>query len=316
MEHVRFGIQGSGQQTEGPFEPALFRRVAVLAEDVGYDSIWAGDHISFVNPILEPLVALSCFAACTRRIALATGILLLPLRHPSLVAKQVASLDFLSGGRILLGVGVGGEGPKDFESVQVPIAERGARTNEAIEAVRRLWSDRPATFEGRFFRFEDVAIEPGPMRPGGPPILVGGRSPAALRRAGRLGDGWLAYMVSPERFAREFAEVRHHAEEAGRDPDALVPGLVLPIHVDADGAQARRQTQAHLTRRYARPFEAHHVERYCMAGTPAEARERLRVYAEAGVRHFVFNPAGPADGFLDECERLYHDVVAPLRGKD
>ncbi len=313
MTGVSFGLQGSGQLTEGAPDPERFRTVAVLAEELGYDSLWAGDHISFVNPILEVVVALSAFAGCTRRIALGAGILLLPLRHPSLVAKQVASLDYLSGGRVLLGVGVGGEGEKDFEAVGVPIGERGARTNEGIAVLRRLWSESPGSFAGRFFRFDGVSIEPPPAQPGGPPILVGGRSEAALRRAGRLGDGWLAFMVSTERFARGFAEVRRHAEEAGRDPDALLPGLVVPIHADSDGERARRQTREHLARRYGRPFEPHHVERYCAAGSPAECVERLRAYAEAGVRHFVLNPAGPASGFLEECERLFKEVVTPLR---
>src|SRR5205814_7208282 len=112
-----FGIQGSGQLVGGAPDPGVFREVAVRAEELGYDSIWAGDHISYRNPILDVVVALSTFAAVTKRITVAAGIVLLPLRHPSVVAKEFASLDYASGGRTILGVGVGGEGEKDFEAV-------------------------------------------------------------------------------------------------------------------------------------------------------------------------------------------------------
>jgi probable F420-dependent oxidoreductase len=316
---VRFGIQGSGQHTEGRPDPGLFRAVADLAEGLGWDSIWGGEHLSFHNPILDLSVALSIFAARTERLLLGAGLVLLPLRHPSWVAKTYGSIDFVSGGRLLLGVGVGGEGAQDFAAAGVPIGERGARADEAIAAVRELWragaEGRPASHDGRFYPFQGVSIDPPPARPGGPPLLVGGRTPAALRRAGRLGDGWLAYMVSAERFARDFAEVRRHAAEAGRDPAALTPAIVLPAHVSPDGEAAREQARAHLSERYNTPFEPHHVARYAIAGDPDECRARLREYLAAGVRHFVLNPAGPAAAFLDEVEALHDQVVAPLRAE-
>jgi probable F420-dependent oxidoreductase len=307
---VSFGIQGSGQHVEGVPEPDFFRAVAQRAEEAGYDSIWAGEHISYRNPILDVTVALSAFAAVTERITIGAAIVLLPLRHPSLVAKAFSSLDFLSQGRVVLGVGVGGEGPKDFEAAGIPISERGARTDEAIRALRELFSGEPASFAGRFFAFEQVEIEPGPAQRGGPPLWVGGRSDAALRRAGGLGDGWIPIWVSAERFERSLAEVRRHAEEAGRDPEAIVPAVVLPAHVDDDGERARREILVHLSRRYAGHFEPHVVERYCVAGTPAECAARVREYVDAGARHLVFNPSGPAAGYLEETERLFAEVAA------
>ena len=316
---VLFGIQGSGQHTEGLPDPGLFRAVADLAEELGWDSIWGGEHLSFHNPILDLSVALSIFAARTERLLLGAGLVLLPLRHPSWVAKTYGSLDFVSGGRLLLGVGVGGEGEQDFAAAGVPIGERGARADEAIAAVRELWwagaEGRVAAHDGRFYPFQGVSIDPPPARPGGPPLLVGGRSPAALRRAGRLGDGWLAYMVSADRFARDFAEVRRHATEAGRDPAVLTPAIVLPAHVGADGDAAREQARAHLSERYNTAFEPHHVARYAIAGDPEECRARLREYVDAGVRHVVLTPVGPAAGFLGEVEALHEQVVAPLRAE-
>lgn len=312
-ERVRLGIQGSGQLVEGVPDAGLFRELAVRAEELSYDSLWAGDHVSFHNPILEAVVALAAFAGCTRRIALGAGVLLLPLRPPALVAKQIASLDYLSGGRVLLGVGIGGEGPRDFEAVGVPVGERGARADEALAVLRLLWRQAPASFHGRFSRFEGVTIEPRPAQPGGPPILVGGRSEAALRRAGRLGDGWLPYMVSTERFARGLEALRDHAREAGRDPDRLVAAVVLFAHVDSDGERAREAMRLHLAVRYGQPFERYHVERLCVAGTPEECVERVRAYAAAGATHVVFNPAVPAASLLEESERLYEEVVVPVR---
>jgi len=166
---------------------ALARR----AEAAGFDSLWTGDHVSFYIPILESLTLLSFVAAATERVKLGTAVYLLPLRHPTTTAKVAATLDVLSGGRLVLGVGVGGEFPPEFTACGVPVAERGSRANEAIGLLRRLWTESGVTHEGRHFQLGPVSIDPKPVQAGGPPILVGGRLPPALRRAGRLGDGYL-----------------------------------------------------------------------------------------------------------------------------
>jgi probable F420-dependent oxidoreductase len=308
VHEVRVGIQGSGQLRGELPDPGLFRAVAELAEELGFDSVWAGEHLSFVNPILDLGVALATFAAVTERIMLGAGVLLLPLRHPGVVAKQAASLDYVSGGRLLLGVGVGGEGPKDFEAAGVPIGERGARADEAIAALRALFGGAPASHAGRFFRFDDVSIRPGPAQPGGPPILVGGRSEAAERRAGVLGDGWLPYLISARRFAAGLERVRGHAVAAGRDPDRLLPAVVLFALVGDDGDVAREEARLHLSSRYGMRFEPHQIERLCVVGTPSECVERLREYAAAGVRHVSFNPCAEGDALLEQCRRLYEVV--------
>jgi probable F420-dependent oxidoreductase len=307
---VRFGIQGSGQLVGELPPPLLFLAVAERAEELGYDSLWAGDHVSFENPILDVTVALATFAAVTSRITIGAGIVLLPLRPPALVAKEFASLDYVSGGRVVLGVGVGGESPQDFEAVGVPIHERGARADEAMLALRELFAHSPASFEGRFTRFAGVSIEPRPTRPGGPPLWVGGRSPAALRRAGRLGDGWLPIWVSPERYAAGWSEIRRHAESAGRDPGALVPAVVVPALVADDGPQAREHMRAYLGVRYGTSFSQQAVERYCIAGTPTECAARVQGYVAAGIEHIVFNPAVTPDRLLEQVERLADAVVA------
>ncbi|MGL6280537.1 MAG: LLM class flavin-dependent oxidoreductase [Gaiella sp.] len=302
---MEIGIQGSGQLTHALPDPGRFRAVAELAEELGYDAVWAGEHLSFHNPILDLGVALSAFATVTRSIRIGAGVVLLPLRHPSLVAKQAASLDYLSGGRLLLGVGVGGEGAKDFEAAGVPLGERGARADESLRALRGLLAGGPASFEGRFYRYADVAIEPASPRPGGPPILVGGRKEASQRRAGRLADGWLPYLVSPGAFARGVEVVRAHALEAGRDPEALTNGVVAFARVEEDGGGARERARRHLTQRYGMVFEPHHVERLCIVGTPEECAERMAAFAAAGAWHLSLNPAAEEHELLDQVRALH-----------
>lgn len=293
MNAVSFGIQGSGQQVGGAPDPGFYREIAQTAEALGYDSIWAGDHVSYRNPLLDIVVALSTFAAVTERITLGAGILLLPLRHPSIVAKEFASLDYLSGGRAILGVGVGGEGEKDFNAVGVDIRERGARANEAMRALRELFAGGPASFHGRFFSFDGISIEPGPTQPGGPALWVGGRSEAAIRRAATLGDGWIPIWVSVERFRRGLEQL----------PEHVVPAVTLPAHVGD-----KRTLYEHLRLRYAGDFSEHVVDRYCVAGTPDECAARVREYVEAGARHVVFNVAVPED-----AERLAEVALAAAR---
>ena len=283
---MKIGLQGSGQLVGGAPDPGFFRAVAEQAEFTGYDSLWAGDHVSFHNPILDVTVALTCFAEATARIAIGAGVVLLPLRHPSLLAREFASLDYLSGGRVVLGVGVGGEGGKDFEAVGVDPRERGARADEAMAALRALFAGRQASFSGRFFSFDGVSIEPGPARPGRPPRWVGGRSAAARRRAGRLGDGWMPIWVSAERFASGLADVRRHAEAAGRDPGAIAAAVVCPALA---GEDARERLARHLEARYGMTAEAHLVDRYCVAGPPEACAARVREYADAGAEHVIFN---------------------------
>jgi probable F420-dependent oxidoreductase len=294
---MKLGLQGSGQMVGALPDPGFFRAVAESAEEAGYDSLWAGDHVSFHNPILDLTVALASFAARTERIAIGAAVVLLPLRHPSLVAREFASLDWVSGGRIVLGVGVGGEGGKDFEAVGVDPRERGARADESMRALRVLFAGPGASFGGRFF-----SIEPQPVQTGGPPVWVGGGSEAARRRAGRLGDGWMPIWVSPERFTEGLADVRRHAEDAGRDPGAIAAAVMCPALV---GEGSRERLAAHLAERYSMEVKPHLVDRYCIAGSEDECAARLGDYADAGCDHLIFNIGCAAgDELLDQAQRL------------
>jgi alkanesulfonate monooxygenase SsuD/methylene tetrahydromethanopterin reductase-like flavin-dependent oxidoreductase (luciferase family) len=274
-----FGVQGSGPLVGSLPEPGHFRRIAETAEGAGFDSLWAGDHIAFHEPLLDVTVALATFAAVTERIMLGAGVLLLPLRHPVLVARAFGSLDYVSGGRVILGVGVGGEHAADFEAVGVPIHERGARTNEAMRQLRGLFA-REA---------------PPPRQPNGPPLWVGGRSEAAIRRAAHLGDGWMPIWVSPERYAEGLAVL-------GGERTAAV---VLPALVGGTVEEAR----LYLSRRYATEFSTHAIERYCLVGSPAQCAERAAEYVTVGAEHVVFHPTVEPHRLQEQVELLAEVVT-------
>jgi len=306
---VRFGVQLAPQPAE------TLRTLAGRIEALGYDAIWAGDHIQFHDPRLESLTLLSHLAAVTRRVRIGTAVYLLALRHPTVVAKMVATLDILSSGRFVFGVGVGGEFPKEFEACGIPYDERGSRVDEGIAVCRLLWTRSPAAFEGRFVRFTDVSLEPKPVQSGGPPILIGGRSDHALRRAARLGDGWMSYVITPDRYRAGLEKIQAFAVEAGR---AIEPGRDFePAHlaftvVDDDWDRAREAAARYLTRQYNQPFDEL-APKYCVLGSPARCIETLERFVEAGVRTFVIGLVAGAERAPEQVERFAADVLPHFR---
>ena len=212
-------------------DPETAASTAVLAEQLGYDSLWAGEHVVVPRPrvppspmepdapILDPVVLLAHLAARTRRIRLGTGVVVLPQRQPLVLAKQLASLDVLSGGRLDVGIGAGYLEP-ELSALGVPMAERGRRTDDHIAAMRALWSQEKATYHGEFTRFDECISRPRPVN-GTIPVHVGGHTDLAARRAGRLGDGFFPGKGKPQELARTFDLVRSTAREHGRDPDAI-----------------------------------------------------------------------------------------------
>ena len=273
-------------------QPEGVRGLAQAAEAAGIESLWTVEHVvvpvgyrsrypysktgrmpgSEDIAIPDPLVWLGYAAAVTTTLRLATGVLILPQRQPAYVAKQFATLDVLSGGRAIAGVGVGWLA-EEFAAVGIPFAERGARTDESIQALRSLWSPRTEPFRGRFYQWEAVESNPRPVQPGGIPIVVGGHSPAAARRAARLGDGFFPARGGLEELARLFAVVREECERIGRDPAE--------------------------------------VELIC--GGRVRAPEDLEPYAALGVGRFVVSPpAQDVDGVRQGLERLAEEVIARL----
>jgi probable F420-dependent oxidoreductase len=204
---LKIGVNTMLRRTElasGPWMPTVDELVDVVqqVDRFSFDSFWCGDHVAFAIPFLDPIAQIAQAAVVSRRLTFGTAVYLLPLRHPTPVAKEIATLDHLTGGRFIFGVGIGGEFPREYEGCGVPIKERGPRLGEGIEVIRKLWTGEKVSHDGRFYNFKDVKMTPTPRQPGGPPIWCGGRSDPALRRAARLADGWFSYAVSPQMFAK------------------------------------------------------------------------------------------------------------------
>lgn len=290
-------------------------RKAMAYESKPIDSLWVGGHIASRNPSTEALMALARLSAVTERVTLGTATLLLPLYPPAVVAKQVADLDRATGGRLVLGVGVGGEYPQEFRACQIPVEERGRRTDEAIGLIRQLWTAEEISHGGRYYAMDDVKIHPAPTQPGGPRIVVSGRKEPAMRRAARLGDGWMPYLYSPRRYAASVATIRDTAARAGRDLDGFGWYAFVFVNVNADGDRAREEAARTLGGTYAADFRPL-VDNVAAAGTPDEVTTKLQAFADAGARHLLFKTAPGAHGGDDAhiVDALLDDVVPRLRG--
>ena len=287
-------------------------------EELPIDSVWQGGHLLPPGASGEAMTRLALMTAWTERVQVGTAVLLLPLYHPVVVAKQLADLDAHSGGRLRVGIGVGGEFPKEFEAVGVPLSERGARTDESIEVMRLLWSGRPVSHHGRFFDFHDVELHPvrppgraeGAGQAGGPPIIVSGRRPPAMRRAARLGDGFMPYLMSPAAYARSAQAIRDEARSAGRDLGGFEWMLYLYTSIRQDGDRARADVATFLQGAYG-DMEPEKLQRIAPAGTPEEVAERVQEYVDAGVRHVIVSPAAPSDT-LEVVKLAAEDVLPRL----
>ena len=281
-------------------------------EALPIDSLWAGGHVASRNPSPEAMMGLARLAALTERVRIGTSILLLPLYPPALVAKQIADLDNVSGGRVVLGIGVGGEYPQEFRACQVPLTERGRRTNEMIPLLRRLWTAEEITHDGRYYAMDDVRIHPAPVQRGGPPIVVAGRSAAAMRRAATLGDGWFPYLYSPRRYAASVETVRAAATEQGRSLASFGWYVWVFLNIGTDGDRAREQCALSMGGNYNQNFRDM-VDSVAAAGTADEVLDKLKAFHDAGARHFVFSPATAGADPTPIVDRLLGDVVPALR---
>jgi probable F420-dependent oxidoreductase len=280
-------------------------------EQMGADSLWTGGHIASRNPSPEAMIGLAHLAEHTTDVAIGTAILLMPLYPPALVAKQIADLDRISAGRIALGVGIGGEYPQEFRATGVPRAERGARLDEAIPLLRRLWTAVEISHEGRFYPMDEVKIHPAPRQGTGLPVIVAGRQEPAMRRAARLGDGWMPYLFSPRRYRQSVETVRSHAGEAGRDLSRFSWAQFTAINVRSDGDAARKEAAAFLGGTYNQSFEEM-IDHVAAVGTPDEVARRLIEYVESGVRHFVFLPCTHGDN-LEQARIILEELMPRVR---
>ena len=265
--------------------PALPRDTRALRtflehiDNTPLERVCVGDHVTFRAGIgFDGLQIATAAAVLTDRITVETAVYLLPLRHPVPVARQVTSLAAFAPGRFVFGVGAGGDDPAELLACGVDPATRGRRLDESLGIMRELLAGNTVTRGGGFFELDGVSVLPVPPKP--VPIVVGGRSTAALRRTGRLGDGWLAVWVSPRRFAEGCTEVEHHAAAAGREVADWAHGMHVWCGFGPDRSRARERLAAEMQALYGLPFER--FERYCPYGSPEEVADAVRAYVQAG----------------------------------
>jgi len=297
---IQIGVVGSGDA----------RQVEEL-EARPIDSLWTGGHIASRNPSPEAMIGLARLATLTERVRVGTSILLLPLYPPALVAKQIADLDRATNGRVMLGVGIGGEYAQEFRAVQVAIEERGRRTNEMIPLLRRLWTAEEITHDGRYYPMEDVKIHPAPVQPGGPPIIVAGRKEPAMRRAATLGDGWFPYLYSPRRYADSVATIRQIADETDRDLSGFHWCVWVFLNINPEGDTAREEAARTMGGTYNQDFKPM-IDSVAAAGTTSEVTAKLQAFYDAGARHFVFLPATAGGAPEPVLDRLFAEVTPTL----
>jgi len=324
---VEFGISLPGR---GPLaKPDQVLTMAARADALGYASIFVTDHVVLpasmarsvypysttrqlpggaAQDYLEPLALLGTLARATRRARLGTSVLVVPYRHPLVTAKMLATLDRLSGGRIILGAGVGWL-REEFEALGAPpFEERGAVTDEYLACMRQTWTTDPVTFRGRYVSVSAVHALPKPVQPNGIPVWIGGHTDAAVRRAARLGDGWHPIILRPpglllpEAYATRVRQLEAWAKEAGRDPESITLTVRVPMEV-----RPKR-------------MKAPAGERPLFQGTAEDVIHDIRLYADLGVTHFVWDPTHQdMPSVLDNLERFVHDVatrVGKARARD
>ena len=320
MKPLRLGVllptRGILLRGEGPPDPSPVLRMAERAEAAGLDSVWVGDSLT-AKPRLEPLATLAAVAMRTSRVTLGTAVLLAPLRNPVQLCQMAATVDILSGGRLVLGMGVGGAFDEaqraEWQMVGVDPHVRGARMTELVEVCRRLWAEDEVTFHGRHFTLEAARSEPKPLQPGGVPMLLathfGTGSEAQYRRTGRHADGAMGISDGPEAFASMLDRVRFHAGEAGRDAEALRTAFYMTVNIGHDVERAGREAD-----RFIRAYYGVNVwaDKWGPFGTPETVAERMVEYARAGAQEIIVRFAAPDPA--SQLDAFVKDVVPAVRG--
>jgi probable F420-dependent oxidoreductase len=283
--------------------------MARWAEDRGFDLLACGEHLFFHGRTANAFVVLASAAGATERIRLLSALTILPVYPAVLAAKLVGTLDQVSGGRFDFGVGVGGEYPAEFAAAAVPVHERGARTDEALELITRLLGGEPVDFAGRWTTVDGLALNPAAAQQPRLPVWIGGRREAAFRRAGRFADVWMPYMYTPQRLADSLESVRGYALESGRDSSDVTGAIFCWGAVDSDHAVARREAIAAVNATYNQDFEPL-ADRYLLSGTPQEVIARLAEYRDAGAQTVIFGGPRDADAWRRSAE-FFADAVLP-----
>ncbi len=305
MPRIQIGFHIDGDV----WEPEQISKV----EEHGFDILTTGEHILFFRPILDTVTVLSYAAAVTKRIKLLPSTLIFPLRNPTMMAKELTSIDILSKGRLIASVGIGGDYPREFEALGVSMKERGVRTNEGIEIMRKYWAGEPFSYDGKIFQLKDVEMLPGPYQKDGPPLWVCGRSDPAMRRAARLGDGWQPYMYTPDQLKESIFKVRGFADDLGRElPSDFAYTTFMYISQHDDVEEARNRAIEQLSYRFNMPFEKI-VDKYCAYGPNERIIETLADYVKAGTNHLIIALVMPPEERMAYVEKFATEILPELQ---
>lgn len=286
-----------------PVGMQIIREFVRRADALGFDSLWVQEQILGHAPMLDPIGLLTYASALTSRIRLGTSMLTSVIYNPVQLAKTLASLDHFCGGRLTVGISLGGMTPAVVSGCS---EHRVSRFVEGLAVMKALWTESAATFDGTFWHFEDVPMEPKPLQSPHPPIWFGARQPAALRRAARYADGWMSPSSSLEDFNRRRLEVAQYLEELGRDPAAFTISKRVYLAIDADETRALQRLRAWFAIRYKDPSEA---DRVAVWGSSEKCIERLQSFRDAGASLLLLNPVFDE---LEQLEQIAEEVMPYL----
>lgn len=307
---VGLAVENFTPQSSDPSVTALVD-YATRAEELGFDSLWAWDHL-FLGarrpfPFYEALTTLTWLAAHTRAVTLGTGVLVLPLRDPTVLAKVTGTLQLASGGRLSLGVAAGWY-EREFEATGISFRGRGKIFERNLEILRRLWDEDTVTGEYGDRRFRSVRMLPRPAQR--PQVLIGGYVDRVLRRVAASSDGWITYFYTVASFSRAWSKIRDFAQQAGRDPDELTNVAQLPVCVDSSFEAADKKVRQYIGEYFDVAEWSESTADSAIRGTPQQCAEQLQEHIDAGVRHIVLVPYNYE---MEQVEALAADVM-PLIG--
>lgn len=300
----RIGVM-PGPWPDDALLPDFLWELIDLCERTEIDSLWFSERLSSPIPVPEPITTMAALAARTTRLKFGPSVLTIPFRTPVVLAREIAMLDALSNGRMLPAVGIGAEDERSFKAAGVPVKERARRADEAIAIMRACWTGEPVHYDGQFWQLDGITVLPKPKQ-NPMPLWIGGNSPAAARRAGRLGDGWIPSFIAPQQLKEGVEITLEHAEKAGRAFELDHFGALMYYCIDDDPARAEALARPHIP-----PGRANaETLALCTAfGPPALVRERLEAYVAAGGSKFVLRPMAPPELMLDQLARLASDVI-------
>jgi len=295
MAKIRFGLALQNYVAPGEsINPRALVDHAIKAEKLGYFSIWVWDHILLgsksVFPVYDSLTTLTAVAATTKRVRLGTGILVLSIRNPVVLSKQVATLDNLSEGRVTLGVAAGWY-EREFQACGYPFDSRGRTLQTNMQVMKRLWTESNVNGTYGQYTFKNVTMEPKPVQKPHPPLWMGGYVDTVLRRVGKLADGWISYFYTPESFGRSWRKVLDSAQATGKEANTFGNCDMVPIRMGASGTEAKRVATEYIANHCDLPAWSEATPNSAITGTSKDCTEIIERFIEAGVQELVLMPA-------------------------